>query len=665
MAAPPALTVLPPWGATAAGQAAIDPRGGRGLRAPLLGAAAVFVLACAASLAYVFARPPVYRSTAVLAVAPAPQATTAGTTLASGAQAEIERQRLLAHEVLDRVIRQAAAGGPATVGLPRTVSGLRGALEATPLAETGLLRLAVEGPAPQGLAELLQTWIDVYLQTRNTAEQAATDHSAETLREQAASLEERVVAKRGEMDRFRKENDIVSLERDGNRALKQVKSLNDSLDRAVETEASARARLATVREAVARGQPVARPREDTSLVNLESRAVALREELAALGNQYTATYMGVHPRVQDLQKQLGLIEESIRKRRADNAAAALAEVEQEAAGASETVTRLRQRLEEEKQKATNFESRFAEHQALGQELAALEEGLRETRTRLASVAATEAARPPRVEVLERPFLPTDPDRPHYLRDALFAVAGSAALAAVILAFWLFLTRPVASQTVTGPTLVYAVAGAAAPPLAAAGDRTPALPGEVPASLPAPTPPAAARELDEGELRALLGAASPPGRLLVTCLLSGVSPAEALTLGWEALDPAGGRLRLHGRDVALTPPLWQAFAAVPEGEGTVWGNASAGPARLEDLAALVACAAYDADLTAPEQVTPHALWHTYIVFLVRQGIRLADLERVVGPLPPTTLAAYGPLAAGAPRVPLEQVERVHPALGPAG
>jgi hypothetical protein len=48
--------------------------------------------------------------------------------------------------------------------------------------------------------------------------------------------------------------------------------------------------------------------------------------------------------------------------------------------------------------------------------------------------------------------------------------------------------------------------------------------------------------------------------------------------------------------------------------------------------------------------------------VRQGVRFGDLAQLVGRLPAETLAAYSSLAPTGPRVPLESVERVMPALG---
>jgi len=61
------------------------------------------------------------------------------------------------------------------------------------------------------------------------------------------------------------------------------------------------------------------------------------------------------------------------------------------------------------------------------------------------------------------------------------------------------------------------------------------------------------------------------------------------------------------------------------------------------------------------VTPRTFRHTYLVYLLRQGIRLADIGRIVGRLPQEELAAYLRFAPSHPRQPIEQIELVLPAL----
>jgi integrase len=90
-----------------------------------------------------------------------------------------------------------------------------------------------------------------------------------------------------------------------------------------------------------------------------------------------------------------------------------------------------------------------------------------------------------------------------------------------------------------------------------------------------------------------------------------------------------------------------------------------PASVSDLTEAILYAAHDAGLERPSEATPAALRHTYIAFLVRQGIRFADLARVVGRLPAEALAAYGDLTPAGPRATLDAIQLVLPSLRGAG
>jgi polysaccharide biosynthesis transport protein len=52
-----------------------------------------------------------------------------------------------------------------------------------------------------------------------------------------------------------------------------------------------------------------------------------------------------------------------------------------------------------------------------------------------------------------------------------------------------------------------------------------------------------------------------------------------------------------------------------------------------MEALISYAAHDAGLQQAADVTPWAVRHTFISYLVRQGLRFSDLARIVGTLPP--------------------------------
>jgi site-specific recombinase XerD len=165
-----------------------------------------------------------------------------------------------------------------------------------------------------------------------------------------------------------------------------------------------------------------------------------------------------------------------------------------------------------------------------------------------------------------------------------------------------------------------------------------------------------RELAEHEIHVLLEAADGGTRRWIGLLLSGLSVEEAASLGAEHLDLTAGRILVFGKRPRTLPLAPYLKACLVQSSGL-----SAATADEEEVETRIRCAAFDSGLPNPDTLDAVALRHTYLAFLVRQGIRLAELESVVGRLPARHLANYGrlsPLGAG---LPAERVTLIHPAL----
>jgi integrase len=194
---------------------------------------------------------------------------------------------------------------------------------------------------------------------------------------------------------------------------------------------------------------------------------------------------------------------------------------------------------------------------------------------------------------------------------------------------------------------------------------PALPFDASPPTLLPQPAALPRELNRDEVAALISAADEDSRLVALLLLSGVSPDEVLALRANDVDLARGLLNVGGvsaRTVILADELRALLAARVEASPSEFllGQQDR-PATRDAMTAQILCAAHDASIERAIEVTPDCLRHTYLAFLVRQGIRFAELTRIVGHLPADTLGAYGALSPAGARVAGGSINVVFPAF----
>jgi integrase len=176
-----------------------------------------------------------------------------------------------------------------------------------------------------------------------------------------------------------------------------------------------------------------------------------------------------------------------------------------------------------------------------------------------------------------------------------------------------------------------------------------------------------RELNPDEVAALVQASDDDTRLAVLLLVSGISLDEALALRGSDVDLAGGVLRVggeSGRDVPLPENLRALLAVrtVPASPGLLLGHPDR-PATHDTVGAQILSAAHDAGIENVVDVSSDGLRHTYVAFLVRQGIRFADLTRIVGRLPAEVLGAYSALSPRGSRLPREAINVVYPTSPP--
>lgn len=640
---------------------------GRANRRRLLVFLGVFVAASVISLSYTFLRPAEYRAAARLNITPAaPLEPAAGPAAESAKPLLTEVEVLVSRPVLEQAAARLGRGGLDLSAFgPDPVAGMKSALDVTPVSGTNVVELAARGPRPDLLAATVNSVVEVYREQLANAYRSSTSESLAQVGEEIAKLEARVAEKRREVEAFRLRHNIVSLEREENQVLSRVRGLGNSLNAANERVATAEGKLRSLNESAAGGKAVVRSRDNPTLANIEQRVSQLREELRELERVYTPDYLALDPRARALRVRIAELEQQLKVQREASERAALLEAQEELSSAQQTARRIQQEIASGRQEVSQFTARFNEYKALQEELAQLETLQRDAVQRRARLEASERARTPSVQTLEAATTPREPWRPLYWRDAALSVAGSLVLA--LLAMWLvelFNRQEPQPSVVIAQPVVPGLLLPGGPELAALPmAQTPAL--GAPAQALLPHQPALPRELTPDEVGALVRSADADSRLALLLLLNGLSPEEAIAVRWGDVDLDQRVIRVGGeggRELAVDDTLAALLTARQASpEGPVLATRPGGTTTLPDLGTQLLCAAHDAGIERAAEVTPDCLRHTYVAFLVRQGIRFADLTRMVGPLPTEALAAYSALSPVGPRVPGESVQRVLPTL----
>ena len=429
------------------------------------------------------------------------------------------------------------------------------------------------------------------------------------------------------------------------------------MNRAREKAVEARARLESLRSAIAAGKTVVPRDQRAELAAKQVEAEKLRDRLQKLEERFTPAYFEADPTLRSLPQELQELQAEVRRLKTLGQRQVIDEATQEVEAAETSVRALEQELTNHRASAQQFSEIFEQHEALQEELQRFQALHADNAERLTSIRATNLLKYPPVQVVEQADLPTRPIYPHYARDAAISLGGALAIALFItwLVEYLRGAAPYDRPSHATAVRIYPGAGSAALPQQTGGmgalHMSPAV-----QRLVGPTHPA---ELTLEEVAALLGAANAQTAACSALLLSGVAPRELALLRDGHYALADGRLQVPGegaRELSLTAGAVQRLEACKATFGAYPAGVSV--AELDDL---LVVASADAGFADPARVTGERLWLTYVTFLVRQGARLSELAQLVGPLATSTLsdlAGYSPPGANRP---MYEVEVAFPGL----
>jgi uncharacterized protein involved in exopolysaccharide biosynthesis len=630
----------------------------------------VFLVAATIGLVWVFLRPPEYRAAARLQITP-PSMTLESASSESASpdgrqQFLNEVQTLTSRPLIEQVAERLRGAGHdlSKLGLD-PILGLQSAMTVSAVEGTQVVELAAVGADAELPAALLEGVTAAYREHIAQAYRDSTTEATASAGEEVSRLEAAVAAKRSAVEDFRVRNNIVSPEREENSILAEMQGMAAAQKDTQKKLLDAESKVEALRAGAAEGKGAVRAKDSPTLAGAEARASQLREELREMSRRYTPEYLEMDPNARALRARLAELEDQVRTQRTVGQKNALEEAEQELAAAREASRRVQQQLAGSRERVGAFASRFAHYKSLQEELVQLEKTYHDAMQRQARLGATERSRMPVVQVLEQAVIAKQPWRPLYWRDAGIVVGGSLLLA--LATMWLveLFNRPVPTPSVlvTQPVLAGTLLpGQALPGLAndftrqrlAAADR-PRL--AAPLSLP--------RELTVPETAALLRGADADARRAATLILCGLSIDEVLALRWGDIDPDGGTVRVGApqpRQVLMAALVVPLFGDRPADPAVAVVRGADGEALSRDaLTAALLVAAHDAGIEQAQEVSPEALRHTYLAFLVRQGARFADITRWVGPLAPDVLSAYSQLAPAGARLEAAAVQRLFPAL----
>ncbi|MEP0175694.1 MAG: hypothetical protein ABJH28_16800 [Paraglaciecola sp.] len=533
-------------------------------------------------------------------------------------------------------------------------------LEVEPSLTGRIITLKANGSDPKILKPILETWVEVYLALIDSEKEVSNTEVQESANEQLLLLEQKIVEQKYQVQNFAQSNNITSLERDENRVLNKVKNLSTSLDLAVAEKAEKSALLSSVEVSISNGETLVRPEDKFAIDETRSKLQEITAGLDALSEQYTQAYLErdtvIVARQQEAIKLQAFLDEQIKL----SQKAYMQEVQRDVQTASNKVVELQKQLDEQNKLAQTFNQNLEEFKQLDTELKALQAQAQTIKTQ----QITQQVSKPfdaKISLLEPPFIPDFAISPNYLLNSFISLIGSLIIAILALFLYSFIFKQHVSQGASSNFVV--VPGQNVnQDLANLNNQQPVQLNQAnPQSLSQLEAPAV-RLLTIVESKSLFAVANKQAKVLIGLTMCGVEQQELKVISARDFQKDYSQMTIKGvalRVLAVPSYLSEILnnLCVTSGNEDIWSNLDPD----QDFSLLLVNAAHDANLLLPEQIDLNVLRHTYISFLVNQGIKLNDIERVAGFIAPSELARYRHINNQKEAVNIENINTQYPVV----
>lgn len=602
--------------------------------------AGTFLLFAAVSLIWVWSRPAIFQSQAILHFTYPEQIGRELSTIPAE-QLQLNQRRLTSFRVLEMLSEQLANEHYLSLS-PEALSEI---VSTDVDLESRVINLYSTGHDSALLEPVLSSWMELYLASLELETESKQDDDILDTQNKIGVLEDKIQTQNQVIESFAQQNNIISLERDENRTLNKIKGLSASLDKADADLALATAEHKQAIEADAAGEGLTHPDDRREINNMRNRVTRLKTELDDLAEVYTPEYMALDPKIVSKQRSFekaqvrleGLIDTSKKNY--------LAYTVQRMETLQENGNQLNAQLVELTEQAQAFNKKLREYQDLNTILEQLQRQAQSLRDRLVQKEVDQPFRA-KISVLETPFVPVFPISPDYWLDTAIAAGASAGGALLCLLIFSFIVRPQQPQTnVTSYTVVPngpALDPAADPALAYQQQQQLGQQAPIPQLENTQVQSAPSRILTEEECQQLYDNSNRQTALVVLLGLSGLDKQELLNIKLADVSQGTSELRVtgrYGRTIALSDTAASVLGSYTMDDESGDTPLLHGFSSAEDIDQSLVNAAHDARINFSDDVTFDVLRHTLITYLVGTGVRLNDLERLVGFIPVDSLSRY--------------------------